>query len=147
MSMIRRLIRLAVVAAALIAALIAPRSSQAHGYILRSIPDNQAVLARSPSRIQVWFTESLEPKFSEITLADQKGNAIPLTESGVNPNNPAQISARLPANLPNGAYVATVRAAFASDGHVGADVVIFWVGQQTANIADIGPSQDAEIGR
>src|SRR5436190_24327927 len=101
------------------------------------------MLSRSPSRIQVCFTESLEPKFSDITLADQKGNAIPLTAAGVNPTRPSPISARLPANLPNGAYVATVRAAFASDGPVGADVVIFWVGQQTSNIAVIGTSQDA----
>src|ERR1043165_6039455 len=107
-----RLIRVAIVLAALVAALIDFHGSQAHGYILRSIPENQAVLSRSPSRIQVWFTESLEPKFSDITLADQKGNSIPLTEAGVNPNSPSQISARLPANLPNGAYVATVRAAF-----------------------------------
>src|SRR5258708_33602456 len=138
-----RLIRFAIIASALTAVLLDYHSSQAHGYILRSIPENQAVLSRSPSRIQVWFTESLEPKFSDITLADQKGNVIPLTEAGVNPNAPSQISARLPANLPNGAYVATVRAAFASDGHVGADIVIFWVGQQTTTIADIGPSQDA----
>ena len=138
-----RLIRVAITAAALIGALINSHSSQAHGYILRSIPENQAVLSRSPSRIQVWFTESLEPKFSDITLTDQKGNSIPLTEAGVNPNSPSQISAHLPANLPNGAYVATIRAAFASDGHVGADVLIFWVGQQTGDIAASGPSQDA----
>src|SRR5258708_1829309 len=103
-----RLIRVAITAAALIGALINSHSSQAHGYILRSIPENQAVLSRSPSRIQVWFTESLEPKFSDITLAAQKGNSIPLTEAGVNPNSPSQISAHLPANLPHGAYVATI---------------------------------------
>jgi copper transport protein len=136
---------IAILAAVLIVSLslLSQQTSQAHGYIIRSIPDNQAILSRAPSRIQVWFTENLEPKFSEIILTNQKGEAIPLTETGVNPKTPAQLSARIPSNLPNGAYLATVHAAFASDGHVGTDAIIFWVGQQTENIASSGPSQDA----
>ena len=138
-----RFIRGAILLATLVVTLLSPRPSQAHGYIIRSIPENQAVLSRSPSRIQVWFTESLEPKFSDITVTNQQGQNIPLTEAGVNPNGLSQISARMPANLPNGAYIATIRAAFASDGHVGTEAIIFWVGPQTFNIATSGPSQDA----
>src|SRR5258708_39538762 len=98
--------------------------SQAHGYIIRTIPANQAVLAHSPTRIQIWFTEALEPKFSTLTLSNEKGEAIPLTDSGVTPTNAGQLSARLPSTLPDGAYVVTIRAAFASDGHVVTDSLV-----------------------
>jgi copper transport protein len=109
--------------------LVDERPAQAHGYILRSIPADRAVLPRSPSRIQIWFTENLEPRFSSLTITDEKGKAIPLEEVGVAPTNPAQLAARLPSALPDGAYVVAVRAAFASDGHVGVETLTFWVGK------------------
>src|SRR5512133_3752328 len=91
----------------------------AHGYILRSIPQDRSVVSHAPTRIQVWFSENLEPRFSTLTLADQNGQDIPLADTGVSPTNPALLSARGPRTLPDGPYVVTIRAAFASDGHVG----------------------------
>jgi copper transport protein len=119
------------VALLVVALLINARPSGAHGYIVRSIPQDRSVLSRAPSRIQVWFTENLEPSFSTLSLTNEKGEAIPLEDSGVVPTNSTQLAARIPSTLPNGAYVLTIRAAFASDGHVGTETVIFWVGQQT----------------
>src|SRR5260221_4010653 len=119
------------------------RPTQAHGYIIRTIPANQAVLAHSPTRIQIWFTEALEPKFSTLSLANEKGEVIPLTDSGVTPTNASQLSARLAPALPDGAYVVTIRAAFASDGHVVTDSLVFWVGARTNALGSNGPSQDA----
>jgi copper transport protein len=107
------------------------RPSGAHGYIVRSIPQDRSILSRAPSRIQIWFTENLEPGFSNLSLTNERGEAIPLEDSGVVPTNPTQLAARIPSALPNGAYVLTIRAAFASDGHVGTETLVFWVGQQT----------------
>src|SRR5438093_8437452 len=104
--------------------------TQAHGYILRSVPADRAVLAHSPSRLQIWFTENLEPQFSTLNMTNEKGTVIPLSEVGVPSNNSTELVARVPETLPDGAYVVTVRAAFASDGHVGTEDVIFWVGKQ-----------------
>src|SRR5258708_2139285 len=120
---------------------------QAHGYIVRAIPPDRSVLTRAPSRIQIWFSENLEPRFSALTLADEKGNPIPLQDSGVPVINPGQLSARLPASLPDGPYIETIRAAFASDGHVVTETLVFWVGQQVGQqvgqIASLGPAREA----
>src|SRR5690242_12330823 len=86
--------------------------AQAHGYIVRSIPQDQAVVSRSPSRIQIWFSENLEPRFSMLSLTNDKGEDIPLQDRGVVPNSPAQLAGRIPISLPDGAYIVTMRIAF-----------------------------------
>ncbi len=119
-------------------------AARAHGYIIRAIPQDRAVLARAPSRIQIWFSEILEPRFSTLSLSNQQGESIPLTQDGVVPDNQAQLSARLPASLPDGVYLITIRAAFASDGHVVTETIVFWVGQQTdQKLSSLAPTQDA----
>src|SRR5260221_3079149 len=81
------------------------RPAQAHGYILRSIPQDRAVLTHAPARLQVWFSEPLDAQFSSLALESDRGEPIQLVDSGVNPTNPAQMSARLAAVLPNGSYI------------------------------------------
>lgn len=112
-----------------------PQPTQAHGYLIRVIPDNRAVLSRSPTRIQAWFSEGLEPRFSTITLTDERGGAIALEEAGVVPSNPSQLSARLPQPLPEGAYIINLRVAFASDGHIYNERLVFWVGTPDGELA------------
>lgn len=109
-----------------------PPAAQAHGYLIRSIPANRAVLERPPARLQAWFSEGLEPRFTSMSLTDERGREIPLSENGVPANRTSQLSARIAESLPDGVYVMTLRVAFASDGHVFTERLIFWVGQQAA---------------
>ena len=53
----------------------------AHGYLIRSIPEDRSQLERPPARLQYWFSEGLEPQFSGLMLRDDKGNV--LAEGGV----------------------------------------------------------------
>ncbi len=145
--MLYRTIRHVMIASLLLLAIplfAASQPAQAHGYILRSIPQDQAVVSRSPSRIQIWFSENLEPRFSTLSLTNDKGEDIPLQDSGVVPNSPAQLAARIPAPLPNGAYIVTMRIAFASDGHVITERLIFWVGQRTGTPTATGAASTQE---
>ncbi|MBA3869453.1 MAG: CopD family protein [Anaerolineae bacterium] len=100
----------------------------AHGYLLRSIPEDRAVLERAPARLQYWFSEGLEPRFTSLTLRDQKGDVVATGE--VSPDNTSLLAARLPRNLPDGAYIVDMRIAFASDGHVVAQSLVFFVGKE-----------------
>jgi copper transport protein len=125
---------LLLIALLLSVALSAPQPAEAHGYLIRVIPDNRAVLSRSPTRIQAWFSEGLEPRFSTISLSDERGNAVPLEEVGVVPSNTSQLSARIPQPLPNGAYIVNMRVAFASDGHIYNERFVFWVGAQGGDL-------------
>ena len=101
----------------------------AHGYIVRAIPADRSTLERPPTRLQYWFSEDLEPRFSEIHLRDQAGAVI--ASGGVDEANHALLTLRVPAGLPDGAYVVELRPAFASDGHVIAESRVFFVGERS----------------
>lgn len=104
----------------------------AHGYLLRSIPEDGSVLERPPARIQYWFSEGLESRFSSLTVRNQQGDVV--AEGGVSPENNALLTARLPRDLPDGAYIVDMRIAFASDGHVIAQSRVFFVGQAVSGV-------------
>lgn len=105
----------------------------AHGYIVRSIPEDRATLERPPTRLQYWFSESLEPAFSSLILRDSTGAIV--AEGGVDADNDSLLRLRVPPELPDGAYVAELRPAFASDGHVVAESRVFFVGQGGGDVA------------
>ncbi len=114
----------------------------AHGYIVRSIPQDRAVLERAPARLQYWFSENLEPEFSALTVRDQAGKVV--AEGGVDPAALALLAARLPAALPDGAYVAELRIAFASDGHVVVETRVFFVGAQVGGLDEASSGYTAQ---
>jgi copper transport protein len=101
--------------------------AQAHGYIIRAIPEDRAVLDRAPARAQYWFSEALEPRFSSISVRDSAGAVI--ASGAPDEDRPTLLEARLPPNLPDGAYVSELRIAFASDGHVITENRAFFVGE------------------
>lgn len=106
--------------------LLSPARAEAHGYLVRAIPEDRAVLERAPVRVQYWFSESLERAYSILTIRDSDGNVI--AEGGVDERDAALLSVRLPTTLPDGAYLSELRIAFASDGHVIYETRTFFVG-------------------
>jgi putative copper export protein/methionine-rich copper-binding protein CopC len=116
-------------------------TASAHGYIVRAIPEDRAVLERAPARVQYWFSEALEPDFSEIHIRDQSGEII--ASGGVPEDDTALLTARLPSDLPDGAYIVELRPAFASDGHVLAESRVFFVGEEVGGVAGQGPTDRA----
>lgn len=117
-------------------------SINAHGYIVRSIPEDRVTLERPPTRLQYWFSEDLEPTFSEIKLREQGGDVI--AEGAVDEANQALLSLRVPPDLPDGAYIVELRPAFASDGHVVAESRVFFVGEEVGGVMGAAASDAAE---
>lgn len=105
---------------------------KAHGYVVRAIPADRSALERPPTRLQYWFSEDLEPRFSEIKLRDQSGEVI--ARGAVDEANHALLTLRVPAGLPDGAYIVELRPAFASDGHVIAESRVFFVGEEVGGV-------------
>jgi len=117
-------------------------ATQAHGYIVRSIPENRATLERPPTRLQYWFSESLEPAFSELKLRNQNGDI--LAEGGVDPDDDRLLAMQiLPDLLTDGAYIVELRPAFASDGHVVAESRVFFVGEEIGGVTGEQASDQA----
>ena len=119
-------------AAILFALLMAGLSTRAHGYIVRAIPADRSAHERPPTRLQYWFSEDLEPRFSQIKLRDQAGTVVAI--GAVDPDNHALLGLRVPPGLGDGAYVVELRPAFASDGHVIAESRVFFVGEAFAGV-------------
>jgi len=105
----------------------------AHGYVVRAIPADRSTLERPPTRLQYWFSEDLEPRFSEINLRDQSGAII--ASGSVDSQNRALLALRAPPGLADGAYIVELRPAFASDGHVIAESRVFFVGEEVGGVA------------
>ena len=105
---------------------------QAHGYVVRAIPADRSALPRPPTRLQYWFSEELERRFSELKLRNQSGEVI--AAGGVDKDNPALLSLQVPPDLPDGAYIVELRPAFASDGHVVAESRVFFVGEAAGGL-------------
>ena len=102
---------------ALLCVLIAvPGHVLAHASLVKSVPAQRAVLARAPARLQLWFSERLEPRFSSLSLFDAGDNPVELGAVEVDRNDPRSISANLKA-LPAGRYVVKYRV-LSTDGHV-----------------------------
>ena len=111
--------------------LLAP-TANAHGYVVRSIPQDRSTLERPPARLQYWFSEALEPQFSEIKLRDQNGNV--LATGGIDEDDDTLLTMRVPSDLPDGAYIVELRPAFASDGHVIIESRVFFVGEEVGGV-------------
>ena len=120
---------------------ITVQPASAHGYVVRAIPENRAVLDRAPTRVQYWFSEALERDLSTIRVRNQDGAVI--AEGGVSEENNALMSLRLPNDLEQGAYVVELRPAFASDGHVVAESRVFFIGNEVGGIDGQGASESA----
>ncbi len=125
-----RLPRLLLILSLLLASALLIR---AHGYVLRAIPADRSTLERPPTRLQYWFSEALEPRFSAINLRDQTGKVI--ASGGVDQDSLSLLSLRVPRDLPDGAYIVELRPAFASDGHVIAESRVFFVGEEVGGVS------------
>lgn len=115
--------------------------AHAHGFIVRALPEDRAELEHPPARLRYWFSESLEPAFSALTLRRQDGSVV--AEGGVDPDNPLQMNLAVPADLQDGVYLVDLRPAFASDGHVVPETRVFFLGQ--AADAVVGSDRDYAI--
>lgn len=124
-----KLIALAATVAALIA--LAPPfqgAASAHANLVRSQPAANSVLDASPKRVAIWFSETLEARFSEIQVLDGTGARVDAGDSTVDANDATLMSVGLPP-LPNGAYTVAWRNLSTVDGHRLRGVFVFSVGE------------------
>src|SRR3989442_624417 len=95
---------------------LTPTSVWAHAYLVKSIPARRAILFEAPARIQLWFNERLEPRFSSVSVTNADGKPVDLNDARVPANEPKQLSVGLRA-LSLGVYIVKFRV-LSVDGHV-----------------------------
>jgi copper transport protein len=102
----------------------------AHALLLRSIPASNAVLAKAPAQVELFFSETVDPSLSTISVYDSTGKAVDLGDVSVDPSDPTHMTVSL-GSLPDGVYTVAWRAISATDGHLSSGSFPFAIGNLT----------------
>ena len=96
--------------------MLSPPLAFAHAYLVKSVPAGRASLFSSPGRIQLWFNERLEPKYSSALVFDPAGKRVDAENAQVSADDPKQLSVALK-QLQPGRHTVKFRV-LSVDGHV-----------------------------
>lgn len=107
--------------------LAAPGYVLAHASLVKSVPAQRAVLIRAPAKLQLWFSERLEARFSSFSLFDANARPVALGPVEVDRDDPKSLSAEIKA-LPAGRYLVKYRV-LSTDGHVTEKEFAFTISQ------------------
>jgi methionine-rich copper-binding protein CopC len=105
--------------------LFSPSPLLAHAYLVKSIPAQRAVLYRAPTKIQLWFNERLEPRYSFLSVSEENGEPVEIGGNAVDSNDAKLLAATLK-TLPPGRYLIKYRV-LSVDGHVVQDQFPFTI--------------------
>ncbi len=110
-----------------------PSGVAAHANLASSDPSANSELETAPSRIIIWFTEPIEPSFSEIRVLDAAGQQVDLGDSVVDDLNPLVMSVGL-GDVPDGTYTVAWKNVSTVDGHRVRGSFLFAVGQPLSGV-------------
>lgn len=119
-------------------------SVSAHGVLLRSIPEANAVLQEAPVQVELYFTETLEPNLSSISVINSNNVSVDGGDVRVDPSDPTRMTVTLH-TIPDGVYTVTWKALSAIDGHQTVGSFPFAVGD--ANAAALSAIQQSSTAR
>jgi methionine-rich copper-binding protein CopC len=106
------------VAAVLLALAVsgAARVADAHAHLDRSEPAAGSTVETAPTRVRVWFSESVDGAVSGLSVLDATGTAVDRNDSARDGADEKLVSVSLPADLPEGVYTVQWRAVTGDDG-------------------------------
>jgi copper transport protein len=129
----------------LVAVLTLVFPASAHALLVRSIPEANASLPTAPAQVEIYFSESVEPSFSTISVLDSNGSSVDNGDVRLDPADDTHLTVSL-RSLPDGVYTVTWRALSLSDGHVTTGSFPFAIGNvDEAALAAAQSSQSASL--
>ena len=120
-------------------ALVTSRAD-AHANQIKSSPSPNSELEVAPDRIIVWFSESIEESFSELTVLNAVADRVDLNDSSIDSSEPSVMSVSLPP-LENGTYTVVWKNLSSIDGHKVVGSFVFAVGESLSAHAQIYPDE------
>ncbi len=114
--------------AAIAGVLITTTLAMAHASPERSEPASNSVLATAPTQVTMWFSEPLEPAFSQIQVLDSASKRVDAGNSKVDSADTKKMSVGL-SQLPNGTFTVAWKTLSAIDGHGLRGSYVFSVGE------------------
>ena len=126
------------------AAALAVASVEAHAYYERSEPADGAVLAESPLRVEVWFSQEMRRSGGLPTLEVVNFAGDVLSEPAVlDDDDRTHVSAALPPSLPNGRYTVIWHNLSDEDNDEARGAFHFYVGEGPDTASEIAPTPSA----
>ena len=102
---------------AVLGALIAlPGTSLSHSLLVRSQPGQRSTVTRPPERVQMWFSERLEPAYAAASVWNEAGKQVDGGDAAVDQDDRTMLSVSTP-DLGPGRYTVRFRV-LSVDGHV-----------------------------
>ena len=136
-----RLLRRSLILGVLAALAVFVPGVAAHAELVRSVPESDAVLAQAPDRIELFFSEAVDPNFTVIQVLNSSAAPVDKHDTRLDPADPTHVTVSLPP-LPDGVYTVSWRALSAADGHVTSGAFPFTVGLAAAAPAATLASQN-----
>jgi copper resistance protein C len=96
--------------------LLFPHDVLAHASLVKSAPARRAVLFKAPPKVQLWFSEKLEARFSSLMVIDSAGKRVDLDNVTIDAKDSKQLSVAV-GPLPPGQYRVKFRV-LSVDGHI-----------------------------
>jgi methionine-rich copper-binding protein CopC len=93
-----------------------PSSALPHAVLVKAIPAQRAALAESPTRVELWFNERLEPAYSTASVWSEAGDQVDARDVAVTTDDPRRLSVSLTTRAA-GLYTVKYRV-LSVDGHV-----------------------------
>jgi methionine-rich copper-binding protein CopC len=93
-----------------------PALAGAHASLVKSSPARRATVAQAPARVELTFSERLEPTYAAVSVWDGAGRQVDLKDVAVPREDTRRLTVSLPP-LPAGAYTVRFRV-LSVDGHV-----------------------------
>ena len=103
--------------------------SYAHSFVIKSNPSPSQSLTVSPARVDVYFSEPVDLRYSKLAVLDSNGNQIDNMDTKNINGDQMALSVTLPSSLKDGIYTVTTKVMSQVDGHVTDNAFVYGVGE------------------
>ena len=110
-------------------ALPALPKSYAHAFILRSEPQDGSSVASAPARVNVYFSDPIDIRYSSVKVLDSSGKQVDNKDLKNINGDESTLTVSLPSDLAHGSYTVSTKVLDATDGHVTSNAFTFGIGQ------------------
>jgi len=119
-----------------------PSLAFAHAILLSSSPTKDAILSTPPTRVQLWFSEDLNPTLSTAEVINAQRQRVDQDDAHVNADNSKELDLSLQANLSPAVYIVVWRSDSADDGHALLGSFIFTVTAPGGSVPQLAPGSN-----
>src|SRR5919198_1305136 len=126
-----RIIQFVAIAFSVVLILLIPSvpKTYAHAFVIRSDPSPSQSLSIPPSKVDVYFSEPVDLRYSKLIVLDSNGKQVDNKDIQNINNDQTSLTGTLPPGLKDGAYTISTKVLSQVDGHVTDNAFVFGIGE------------------